>query len=52
MYFYRQNSYDIEHKDNASSRAGEKLYTITYHLLLVTLTALFTPYFAPTDRSS
>jgi len=32
MYFYRQNSYDIEHKDNASSRAGEKLYTITYHM--------------------
>ena len=25
LYFYRQNSYDIEHKDNASSRAGEKL---------------------------
>ncbi|MCI9581996.1 MAG: hypothetical protein HFF34_11630, partial [Oscillospiraceae bacterium] len=32
LYFYRQNSYDIEHKDNASSRAGEKLYTITYHM--------------------
>ncbi len=46
LYFYRQNDYDIQSKD-ASSRAGERNYTITYHLY----TADGEPYEATFDNN-
>ena len=46
LYFYRQNDYDIQSKDT-SSRAGERNYTITYHLY----TADGEPYEATFDNN-